>query len=374
MNKQLIMTLRKFIFSFLFIITTFLISCNSDDSWSDNNIAPQPGAKKGLYILNEGSFQQNNSSLSYLNYDTGEFFNKYFEKINPNQGGLGDTGNDLKIYKDKLYAVINMSNYVEIMDSKTAKHLGKIAIPNCRYIAFSGDYAYVTSYASNTPNGKGYVAKIDINSQKIVNEITVGFNPEEMTIANNKLYVANSGGYHAPEYDNTVTVIDLDSFIKIHEIEVGKNLHRIRTDKNNHIWVTSRGDYKNLKPFIAVIDPSTDEIINKLDINISDLTFYKEKLYFYGTEYTSGATVNTYGIIDIDTQKIISSDLINSINNSEIMSPYGILADPSDGSFYITDALDYTSNGKLYYFSKDGNLQWCKLTGLIPGHLALINK
>ncbi|CVK15619.1 hypothetical protein Ga0061079_102170 [Apibacter mensalis] len=367
---------RKFLLPFLFIITPFFVSCSNDDSWSDQNtiIESQPGAKQGLYILNEGNYQQNNSSLSYFDFDTADFFKDYFTKTNPNQGGLGDTGNDLKIYKDKMYAVINNSNYVEVMDAKTAKHIGKITVPNCRYITFDGDYAFVSSYASDTLNGPGYVAKIDINNGTIVNEVSVGRNPEEMTIVNNKLYVANSGGYYFPDYDTTVSVIDLNSFTKIYDIEVGKNLHRIRKDKNNHIWVTSRGDYGNFKPLVAVIDPSTDEIINKLDIAISDLTFYNEKIYFYGSEYTSGKTLTNYGIINVDTQKIISSELIKDGTKSEIMAPYGIIADPKDGSFFIADAMDFVSDGKIYYFSKNGNLKWWKSTGISPGHFAIVIK
>lgn len=376
MKKLETMVARKFLVPILIIITGFIVSCSNDDSWSedDSNIISQPDAKKGLYILNEGNYQQNNSSLSYFDYDTADFFNNYFTKINPDQGGLGDTGNDLKIYKDKMYAVINGSNYVEIMEAKTAKHIGKITIPNCRYITFNDDYAYVSSYAGSTPNGQGYVAKVDLTNGTIVNEVTVGRNPEEMTIVNNKLYVANSGGYYSPNYDTTVSVIDMNSFTKINDIEVGKNLHRIRKDKNNHIWVTSRGDYANLKPFVAVIDPSTDQVINKLNLAVSDFTFYKDKLYFYGSEYSSGKTINNYGIINIDTQKVISSELIKEGSKSEIMSPYGIIADPENGSFYIGDAMDFVSNGKIYHFSKNGDLQWWKSTGVSPGHFALVSK
>ncbi len=51
------------------------------------------------------------------------------------------TGNDIQIYGDKLWAVINCSNYVEVMDVNTAKHITKIAIPNCRYLAFKDKHA-----------------------------------------------------------------------------------------------------------------------------------------------------------------------------------------------------------------------------------------
>jgi len=57
-------------------------------------------------------------------------------------------GNDIQIYGSKLYAVINVSNYIEVMDAKTAKHIGKIEIPNVRYIRFHDGKAYASSYVA----------------------------------------------------------------------------------------------------------------------------------------------------------------------------------------------------------------------------------
>ena len=51
---------------------------------------------------------------------------------------LGDVGNDIQIYGNKLYAVINCSNLVEVMDVATARHEATVYIPNCRYIVFQG--------------------------------------------------------------------------------------------------------------------------------------------------------------------------------------------------------------------------------------------
>ncbi|MDQ9745693.1 hypothetical protein RFY98_03860, partial [Acinetobacter baumannii] len=85
---------------------------------------------------------------------------------------LGDVGNDLQIYGNKLYAVINCSHFVEVMDVETAKHIAQISIPNCRYLAFDKGYAYVSSYAGPVqidPNARlGYVAKVDTASLEVI--------------------------------------------------------------------------------------------------------------------------------------------------------------------------------------------------------------
>lgn len=83
-------------------------------------------------------------------------------------------GNDIQIYGDKLYAVINCSHFIEVMDKSNARHLGTIDIPNCRYITpFTRGYAYVSSYAGPVqidPNAHlGYVAKVDTATLQMTN-------------------------------------------------------------------------------------------------------------------------------------------------------------------------------------------------------------
>ena len=183
---------------------------------------------------------RNKSTLDYFEYTSGIYFKNLYAERNPNVvKELGDVGNDIQIYGSRLYAVINVSHLVEVMDVHTAKHIGKISIPNCRYITFKGQYAYVSSYAGPVqidPNARlGYVAKVDTATMKVVAECTVGYQPDELVIVGNKLYVANSGGYRVPNYDRTVSVIDLDTFTEIKKIDVAINLHRMEVDAQGKI-------------------------------------------------------------------------------------------------------------------------------------------
>ncbi|MDR1884046.1 MAG: YncE family protein, partial [Prevotella sp.] len=121
----------------------------------------------GFYLLNEGNMGSNKSTLDYMDLTAGEYHRNIFASANPTvPKELGDVGNDIGIYGSKLYAVINCSNKVEVMDKYSVKRLGQINIPNCRYIKFHEGYAYVTSYAGPVeinPDYEqiGYVAKVD---------------------------------------------------------------------------------------------------------------------------------------------------------------------------------------------------------------------
>ena len=95
------------------------------------------GQLKGFYLLNEGNMGSNKSTLDYFDFATGTYHRNIYAETNPTLvKELGDVGNDIGIYGSKLYAVINVSNFIEVMDAYTAKHLGVVKIPNVRYIKF----------------------------------------------------------------------------------------------------------------------------------------------------------------------------------------------------------------------------------------------
>lgn len=154
---------------------------------------PNPGEIKGFFLLNEGNMGNNKATLDYFDYETGVYTKNIYAERNPGVvKELGDVGNDLQIYGSRLYAVINCSNFVEVMDVNTAKHIGVFSIPNCRYIAFKGKYAYVSSYAGpvveSDPNYRlGYIAKVDTATLEIIGTCDVGYQPEEMVVAGDKL-------------------------------------------------------------------------------------------------------------------------------------------------------------------------------------------
>ena len=67
-----------------------------------------------MYILSEGLFNQNNSSLARYSFNRQRCTNNYFSANN--QRRLGDTANDIAIYGNKIYVVVNVSSTVEVID------------------------------------------------------------------------------------------------------------------------------------------------------------------------------------------------------------------------------------------------------------------
>lgn len=371
---------------FLLFTLIFFVSCREEETIfpsSDVSVAaPRSDGKiEGFYLLNEGNMGMNRASIDVFNYRTGNYTTDIYSERNPTVvKELGDVGNDIQIYGNKVYAVINVSNKVEVIDKWTAKRIKKIDIPNCRYVTFYKDKAYVSSYSGPVaidPNAElGFVAEIDTASLEIKRKVTVGYQPEQMVVHNGKLYVANSGGYRVPNYDRTVSVIDLETFAEIKKIDVGINLYGMKIDSRGDIYVSSRGDYYNTPSNLFVIDTKTDEKKMQLDIPALGMCMVDDMLYFYSVQwsYLTNSNKITYGIIDTKTKKIINDKIITDGTDKQIMIPYGLQVNPETKEIYITDAQNYVVTGYLYCFTPEGKLKWKTTAGNIPAHIAFITK
>lgn len=369
----------------LFISLAF-ISCREEETIflsSDTNVATprNDGKIEGFYLLNEGNMGMNRASIDVFNYRTGNYTTDIYSERNPTVvKELGDVGNDIKIYGNKVYAVINCSNKIEVIEKWTAKRIKKIDVPNCRYMAFYKNKAYVSSYSGPVaidPNAEiGFVAEIDTTTLEIKRKVKVGYQPEQMVVHNGKLYVANSGGYRVPNYDRTVSVIDLETFTETKKIDVGINLSSMQIDSRGDIYVSSRGDYYNTPSNLFVIDTKTDERKIQLDIPVSGMCLVDDLLYFYSVSwsYLTNSNKVTYGVLDTRTKKIISDKVITDGTDKKIMIPYGIQVNPETKEIYISDAQNYVVTGYIYCFTPEGKLKWKTTAGNIPAHIAFILK
>lgn len=372
-------------------MTLFLAGCRHDElvvptEYDIINDVPDPDTSiRGFYLVNEGNMGSNKCTLDYFDYFTGLYARNFYAERNPNViKELGDVGNDIGIYGSKLYVVVNCSHKVEVLDSRTGTRLGQVDIPNCRYVRFYRGKAYVSSYVGPVlidPDApKGAVYEVDTTSLKVTRKVSVGYQPEEMEIVDDYMYVANSGGYRVPNYDNTVSVIQMVDFKQVQQIPVGINLHRLKKDRYNKLWVTSRGDYQSRPSRMYVLDKRRGYnqmiVTDTLPFGVSNMAIRGDSLYFYSTEwnnYTQSNTI-TYGIVDVRTKRLVSDNFITDGTEKEITIPYGIAVHPETGDILVTDAKNYVSSGSLYCFDRQGRKKWSVRTGDIPAHITFLKR
>jgi hypothetical protein len=339
-----------------------------------------PNEPIGMYLLNEGNMGSNKATIDYLDFCNGIYIRNIYGERNPNViKELGDVGNDIQVYGNRLYAVINCSHKVEVMDLRTCRRIGQIDIPNCRYIRFHNDKAYISSYVgpvSIDPNAQlGAIFEVDTATLRITRQVTVGYQPEEFEIIGNYLYVANSGGYRAPDYDSTLSVVDLTDFRQVQKIPVCVNPHRVRKDQYDRLWITSRGDHKDVQPQLTCFSPIANSLLPIANPpTASEMVLMGDSMYYYGTHWSDETMSNqiTYGILNIQYPITNTQSFITDGTEQNIKIPYGIQINPYNGDIYITDAKNYVSSGQLHCYSREGKRKWSVRTGDIPAHTCFV--
>lgn len=356
----------------LFLATACDDLTDTDNPGNGNNGFGSETGTAEIYILNEGLFNLNNSTLSRYSFRNSKLTDDYFRQVN--RRGLGDTANDMAVYGSKLYIVVNASSQIEVMDLYTGNSLKQIPMltengssRQPRYITFDEGKAYVCSF-------DGTVARIDTTSLAIDGLTKAGRNPDGICVQNRKLYVANSGGldWEGMGVDNTVSVIDLATFTETKKIEVGPNPGKIKATENGFIYVATRGaNIEEGNYHFVQIDSHTDQVVRTYDEKVLNFTINDNLAYLCNFNYLTQAS--SIKVFNLQTGQTEREDFIT--DGTEIHTPYCIAVNPFNGNIYITDAYDYKVKGDILCFNPQGQLQFrINNVGMNPNTIVFSDK
>lgn len=191
-------------------------SCSSDD---DEITGSNGQYEDGILVLNEGLWGEGNASVSFISSDFDEIQQNIFSANNAGQA-LGDVAQDLGLYEDLAFIVLNASNKIEVVDRATFESVATIdmQLSNPRYISFADGKAYVTNWGDGNDPDDDYVAVFDADSFELVKEIPVAEGPERIISEGNRVFVAHAGGY---SFNNIVSVISTEDDTVTEELTVG---------------------------------------------------------------------------------------------------------------------------------------------------------
>jgi YVTN family beta-propeller protein len=356
------------LFSLLLPLALLAISCT--DEPDDNKPIAQDTLVRtaGIYVMNEGSFNGNNASITRFTFSDSAVSGDVF--MQQNGRGLGDTGSDLAIYGSKIYAVVNVSSQLEVMDARTCVSIKQIPLfdgnqpRQPRKIAFAGGKAFVCNF-------DGTVAVIDTMSLTIEKIIPVGPNPDGITLAGNKIWVSNSGGLNFPDYNNTLSVIDPITLTEEKQVTVGINPFSIVPDNYGDLYLIARGNYSDVKSRLQVIDAATGNVKHTFqDFEAINFSIAGDTAYVYNYDWASG--ISSVLMLNVKTETVISNSFIS--DGTVIQTVYGIAANPVSGLVYISDANNFTGNGKVYAFDRNGKRKFSFNAGINPAGFAFLNE
>lgn len=353
--------LNQFLLTGIALTSLFMTSCSSDDDSSNENPISGDFAK-GVFILNEGNMGSANATVSFLG-ENGVLQNDIFQAVNGQL--LGDTAQSIYIEEDKAYIVLSGSGTIEVVNAHTFEKLGTIStgLSMPRYILVEDGKGYVSNWGNPADANDDFIAVVNLNNYTVQTTIPVAEGPERMEEINGKIYVAHAGGWNT---GNTLSVINRNTNSVSSTITVGDIPTSIE-EENGKIYVLCGG-----KPAWT-----QDETLGGLYIINSATNAIENVLNFAAGEHPSNLVEEDNQLFYTIDDKVFKTNLnpTNLPTSSFLtMSAHGIFGaygfDVNDGKIYVGDAMDYTSNGKVYVFTTSGNLLGSHTVGKLPNGFA----
>ncbi|HEY0029960.1 MAG TPA: DUF5074 domain-containing protein [Bacteroidia bacterium] len=353
---------KKIIYLSAMALTITISGCKKDDPEPEAPVTPAGTTySNGVFVTNEGPFGSGTGTISFYSRSSSSVSNDIFEAKNGYP--LGNIVQSMEIYNSKAYIVVNNAGKVEIADGSTFASSGAITgFTYPRYfLGINSGKGYVSEWGAG--GTAGAIKVIDLSSKTITGTIVTGKGAEGMVLAGNKVYVTCSGGF---SNDSVVTVINSTTNAVITSINVGANPKGIKMDASGKLWVLCSGEYDATYTFLQKpaklvrIDTAT----NAVDLTMpfasttsqpSSLVINNAKTMLYYSY--SGA---------VYAQSYTSSSLSGSATINRNFYALGL--DPVNDYFYGSDAVDFSSNGKVIRYNASAIAVDSFTVGVIPGN------
>jgi DNA-binding beta-propeller fold protein YncE len=253
---------------------------------------------------------------------------------------------------DRTYIIVNNSGKIEVVNRNTLKSVSTInGLISPRNIAvINNSKAYVTSIYSDS------VAIINIINNSISGYINLRRSSEAIASNGSKTFISNWMGGKEIMVVNNVSDKVIDS------IEVGYEPESMVIDRDYYLWVLCNGGWAR-QNFAELV------VINTITDNI-------EKQFQFPTKQDSPSCLQING--NGETLYYLKNG-VNQMNVNSLALPaapmipesgasfYKIGINPANGDLFITDANDYVQPGNVLYYKNDGTFVSKQKAGIIPG-------
>lgn len=329
-------------------------SCSDDD---DVIMPPAPPSVDGLFVVCNGNYMSGNGSLSYYSPADGTVENGLFARANGMK--LGDTAQSMSISGNTGWICVNGSNVVYAIDIDTYKVKGvvkDIASPR-NTLSVSDSKLYVSALYDNRiaivePATYTVTGHIDIPEMKASTGST-----EQMIKIGDYVYV------NCWSYQKEVVKIDTRTDKVVDSIEVGIQPQSIAYDDNGHLWVLCDGGGWDANPIgfeepsISRIDLGTFKIDRTIKLQkysaASHLRYHDGNLYWL----ENGVQRMSVNATEAPDAPFIASSSY---------SLYSLAINPANGDIYVGDAIDYMQAGAVTRYTAAADETATFNVGIIP--------
>lgn len=321
------------------------------------------GQTSGVLVLNEGGAGSTNAEVSLID-NQGNVTNNYFGNHN-NNAILGDTAQDIKIYGDKIFIVLNISNTIKVINKNDFSLITTITsnLNNPRYIAFKDNNAYVTNWgASGATNN--YVSIYDLSNYNYLNSITVGNGAEKIFYKDNRFYVLLKGGFGLNKY---MDIINAQTNTVEQQVNVGDSPHSI-FEKDNFLYIMSSGN-----PYTPTANGTFTIFDTTTQTTTSTLTFPSGSKPMYMD--TDGAYIYYYMGTSIYKTPISSPSITTTAIAVTPITGWGGAYgfNVVNNKIYVADPSGYVAPGKILTYDLQGSLLNTLTVGPLPNQIIAYN-
>lgn len=336
----------------------FLTACDPD-----NPNTPTPAAQiNSVFVVNEGSYGTPDGTISLFDVPSKKVTALDVFQAANSQPLLADVAQSMTIVGNRGYVVGNQNSKLTVVSLPDFKKVTTIenVLSQPRYIVgASADKAYISEWVQPTyPTPVlGRVAVLDLKTNTVTKTIPVGKGPEEMLVANGKLFVANAE-------ESTVTVINTTTDAVETTLTVGTSPSSFALDRDGRVWVLCAGK-TNYADATKSVKGSLVDFLNVAPYTARkrDLSFtpgFGSRLRRNGTGdqlyIKSGSGVFRMGIADaaVPTTPFIRRGF------------YGLDIDPNDNTIYGGLALSYNGPGRMVRYNSSGVALDSATVGISP--------
>lgn len=313
----------------------------------------------GLFIVNEGSFQYGNATLSFYDPQSRTVENEIFFRANGMK--LGDVAQSMTLYGDRGWIVVNNSHVVFSIDTDNFVERGRIEnLTSPRYIHFVNDSkAYITQLWDNR------IFIVDPQRYEVTGYIEVPDMSPETGSTEQMVQIGRYVYCNCWSYQSAVIKIDTTTDEIVGRVSVGVQPESMAVDCNQKLWVLTDGGYEGSpfgyeSPLLVRIDPTTLAIEKRFRFGLGATPYELHvsgdgrKLYWISDDVWE---------MDVTASRLPSQPLIESRGTKY----YGLTVDPQRGDIYVGDAIDYQQPGIVYRYSSSGELIDQFYAGVTPG-------
>ncbi len=302
------------------------------------------GTPADVVVINEGNFSSGDGTFSTFNSVTGEVNLSVF--ASRNGFPVAASIQNAIVFDEKIFAVTNASDKIEVIDLETFESEAVIASGFSNPFSFAaiGDKGYVTNWGTFNNSTflyeNSFITIIDLSDYTVVDSIERAVQPQHVIAVGGFFYVSNVR-------ENTVTVFDPTDDEVETDIDVSAGPDRMVIDSGDDIWlICNSGDMVKIDTETNTVEKTISGIqvagFNERMVINDD----RDQIYYLSSSGWPDYNTAIYSI-GLDATTAPADPIVSGSNY------YGVGISPDD-ILYIADANAFQGNGTVYRYDLEG--------------------